>query len=91
MLLFIRPFYQWTGAPRCTIYLRLAKVVLLISILLAVHRTDAKRTFWLGIALFGSAYLGLSLVPSILALIAAFLGGQFSRHLFNKNREPVSG
>jgi hypothetical protein len=39
--------------------------VLLISILLAVHRYEAKRAFWLGFALFGWIYLGLSLVPSI--------------------------
>jgi hypothetical protein len=39
--------------------------VLLISILLAIHRTERRRAFWLGFALFGSAYLGLSLVPSI--------------------------
>jgi len=149
--------------------------VLLISTLLAVHRTETTRAFWLGFALFGSAYLGLSLVPaiesrlittkalafldskmprsiptglaygdfdndgrldlyvvnnshpnslyrnkgngtfedvtaaaglvapggttenfvrighSLLALIAAFLGGQLSRYFFAKNREPVSG
>jgi hypothetical protein len=39
--------------------------VLLISILLAIHRTERRRAFWLGFALFGLAYLGLSLVPSI--------------------------
>ena len=39
--------------------------VLLISILLAVHRTDKRRGFWLGFATFGWIYLGLSLVPSI--------------------------
>ena len=39
--------------------------VLLISILLAVHRIDSRRAFWIGFALFGWAYLGLSLVPSI--------------------------
>jgi MFS family permease len=39
--------------------------VLLISILLAIHRTERRRAFWLGFALFGSAYLGLALVPSI--------------------------
>jgi hypothetical protein len=39
--------------------------VLLISILLAIHRTEKRRAYWLGFALFGSAYLGLSLVPSI--------------------------
>ncbi len=38
--------------------------VLLISILLAVHRTAKKRALWLGFALFGSAYVGLSLLPS---------------------------
>lgn len=154
--------------------------MLLISILLGFHRTEKRRAFWLGFALFGSAYLGLSLVPSIesrlmttkamafldskvtrsipagltyngwtdtlvvnnsqpiplnfnkrtgvdpdvvfvdelipnilvkrlligssrtsenfmrighslLALIAAFLGGLLSRHFFAKNREPDSG
>ena len=39
--------------------------VLLISILLAIHRTASRGAFWLGFALFGSAYLALSLVPSI--------------------------
>ena len=39
--------------------------VLLTSILLAIHRTEKRRAFWLGFALFGWAYLGLSLVPSI--------------------------
>ena len=39
--------------------------ILSVSILLAVHRTETKRAFWLGFALFGSATLGLFLVPSI--------------------------
>jgi|BogFormECP12_OM1_1039635.scaffolds.fasta_scaffold128766_1 cbb3-type cytochrome oxidase subunit 3 len=39
--------------------------VLLISILLAIHRTERRRAFWLGFALFGSAYMGFSLAPSI--------------------------
>jgi hypothetical protein len=39
--------------------------VLLFSILLAIHRTEERRAFWLGFALFGSAYLGFSLIPSI--------------------------
>src|SRR5271157_4920461 len=39
--------------------------VLLISILLAIHRSGSSRAFWLGFALLGSAYLGLSLFPSI--------------------------
>jgi len=43
----------------------LTLVVLSISILLAIHRTDQRQAFWLGFALFGSAYLGVSLIPSI--------------------------
>ena len=39
--------------------------VLLVSIMLAIHRTEKRRAFWLGFSLFGSAYLGFSLVPSI--------------------------
>jgi hypothetical protein len=38
---------------------------LLISIPLAVDRTDKRRAFWMGFALFGSAYLGFSLSPPI--------------------------
>ena len=36
----------------------LTLVVLSISILLAIHRTYQRQAFWLGFALFGSAYLG---------------------------------
>ncbi len=43
----------------------LTLAALAISILLAVHRTEKRRAFWLGFALFGWIYLGLSLVPSI--------------------------
>jgi hypothetical protein len=43
----------------------LTLAILLVSILLAVHRTGSRRVFWLGFALFGWGYLGLSLVPSI--------------------------
>jgi len=39
--------------------------VMLISILLAIHRSDKRRAFWLGFALFGWIYMGLSLIPSI--------------------------
>jgi hypothetical protein len=39
--------------------------IVLTSILLAVHRTEQRRAFWLGFALFGAAYLGLTLVPPI--------------------------
>jgi hypothetical protein len=39
--------------------------VLLVSILLAVRRSEANRAFWLGFALLGWGYLALSLVPTI--------------------------
>jgi hypothetical protein len=32
--------------------------VLLTSILLAIHRTETRRAFWVGFALFGMAFLG---------------------------------
>ncbi len=40
-------------------------LVLLTSALLAVHRSGARRGFWVGFALFGSVYLGLSLIPAV--------------------------
>jgi hypothetical protein len=43
----------------------LTLVILLTSVLLAVHRTEKRRAYWLGFALFGAAYLGLSLVPPV--------------------------
>src|SRR5579864_1038142 len=39
--------------------------LLLISTLLAVHRRDRRRAFWVGFALFGSAYLVASLVTPV--------------------------
>ncbi len=45
--------------------LSITLVMLSISILLAVHRTEKRRAYWLGFALFGSAYLGFSLLPLI--------------------------
>ena len=39
--------------------------LLMLAVLLAVHRTEAKRAFWIGFALFGWGYLSLSLIPSI--------------------------
>ncbi len=38
--------------------------VLLTSILLAIHRSGKRRAFWMGFALFGWIYLGLTLMPS---------------------------
>jgi hypothetical protein len=43
----------------------LTLAALLISIPLSIQRIEKRRAFWLGFALFGSAYPGLSLVPSI--------------------------
>jgi FG-GAP-like repeat len=43
----------------------LTLAALLISILLVIHRPEKKRAFWIGFALFGWIYLGLSRVPSI--------------------------
>jgi hypothetical protein len=39
--------------------------LLLVAVLLAVHRTDRIRAFWVGFALFGSVYLAVSLVPQV--------------------------
>jgi hypothetical protein len=39
--------------------------LLLVSILLAVHRVGEKRAYWLGFALFGATYLGLTFVPAV--------------------------
>jgi hypothetical protein len=39
--------------------------VLLTSVLGAIHRTERRRAVWLGFAIFGTAYLALSLIPSI--------------------------
>ena len=40
-------------------------IFLSTSILLALHRTGSSRAFWLGFALFGWIYVGLSMVPDI--------------------------
>jgi hypothetical protein len=39
--------------------------VLLLSVLLAIHRREARRAFWMGFALFGWTYLLFSMLPSI--------------------------
>jgi hypothetical protein len=65
--------------------------ILLTSILLAVHRTESRRAFWLGFALFGGVYLGLSSVPSIesrmmttklLAFLDSKVPGRLIHHVF---------
>jgi hypothetical protein len=40
-------------------------VLLLSSVLLAVHRAARRRAFWLGFSLFGGAYLVASLIPAV--------------------------
>ena len=40
-------------------------LILLSAILMAIHRTNGKRAYWLGFALFGWVYLVASLVPTI--------------------------
>ena len=47
--------------------LGLTLLVLLASVLLAVHRTGTARAYWLGFALFGWAYFALLEVPAIAA------------------------
>ena len=48
----------------------LVLVILLTSVLLAIHRTKSRRAFWMGFALFGWTYLAISLVPSIESRLA---------------------
>jgi hypothetical protein len=43
----------------------LTLLVLVTALLLAFHRTGARRAFWLGFALLGGWYLALSLIPPI--------------------------
>jgi WD40 repeat protein len=51
--------------------------LLLISALLAVHRTGVGRAYWMGFAVFGWAYLLMSLVPSIEARLPTTKGLAF--------------
>jgi hypothetical protein len=45
--------------------LGLTSLCLLTAVLLAVHRTNPKRAYWLGFALFGWTYLIASMIPPI--------------------------
>ena len=38
--------------------------LLLAAVLLAIYRTEVRRAFWIGFALFGWGYLSVSLIPS---------------------------
>jgi hypothetical protein len=48
-----------------SIALSAAIVVLLVSIVLAIHRKRANRAFWVGFTLFGWSYVGLTAMPTI--------------------------
>ena len=61
--------------------------MLLISILLAFHRTEKRQAFWLGFALFGWIYLGLSLAPSIQSRLITTKG---LAYLDSKVVRPIS-
>lgn len=45
--------------------LGLTILILLTSVLLAVHRIERKRAFWLGFALFGWVYFVVSMIPPL--------------------------
>src|SRR3954469_1750576 len=51
--------------------------ILLASVLLAVHRTDRRRAYWLGFALFGWTYLGASLIPPVEARLLTSTGLEY--------------
>ena len=45
-----------------------------VAALLAVHRRERNRAFWLGFAMFGGVYLAASLVPSVASRLPTTLG-----------------
>lgn len=62
--------------------------VLLTSVLLALHRRERQRAFWVGFALFGAVYLGLSAIPPvesrlITTKLLAYFESKIHRHVFN--------
>src|SRR4051812_42711052 len=52
----------------------LTLLILLTAVLLAVHRTERGRAFWLGFALFGWGYLVASLVPAVVSRLPTTRG-----------------
>jgi WD40 repeat protein len=54
-----------------------SSMILLGSILLAVHRIGHRRAFWLGFALFGWVYLVASLVPPVESRLLTTKGLQY--------------
>ena len=57
----------------------LTLLFLLAAVLLAIHRTESRRAFWLGFALFGSVYLGLSLIPPVESRLISSQGLEYLR------------
>jgi hypothetical protein len=57
--------------------LGLTLLILLTAILLVVHRTDHRRAYWLGFALFGWAYFLASLIPPIGSRLPTTMGLAF--------------
>jgi hypothetical protein len=57
--------------------LGLTSLILPTAILLAVHRSDRRRAFWLGFALFGWTYLIASLIPPIGSRLPTTMGLAF--------------
>lgn len=55
----------------------LALLILLTSVLLAVHRSGRRRAYWLGFALFGWTYLIASLIPPIGSRLPTTMGLTF--------------
>jgi hypothetical protein len=54
--------------------LAIVLLTLLVAVLLAVHRSDRARAYWLGFALFGWAYFLVGLIPSIEARLGTTRG-----------------
>jgi hypothetical protein len=79
--------------------------LLLVSILLAIHRTERRRAYWLGFALFGGGYLVASLIPPVESRLLTTKGLTYldskvpgrettlglSVRWFSKNPNPVVG
>ncbi|HWE36964.1 MAG TPA: hypothetical protein VG406_10395 [Isosphaeraceae bacterium] len=61
---------------------------LLVAVLLAVHRADRRRAFWLGFALFGWAYLLVILAPGVEPRLPTT---KFLTFLDSKRPKPTGG
>lgn len=57
--------------------LGLTLLSLMTAVLLAVHRTDRRRAYWLGFALFGWIYLVGSLIPPVGSRLPTTMGLTF--------------